>query len=259
MSFTFRDDRELPLPKTTLNQDKYCKELESLMRERRKVANTPIDPEKPPKEIPWPVGVGLTHPITDKNKIYEDRQKRLKEKTCSRCGYYFKYDVKKNVTEFKPHDIYHKPEEKFYTENFEITRETIPNPGTLDDDFYDMCKSCQSDILHNTNNFTKHVGIDEARQKLIALQEDEEIRYRNQLRRIEKMQEVYRKDMKVKQQDRLEAAIVREEERKQKEHEERNKSKPGPKSYTPRPRQNMFSSQLKTISPTLEREAKAND
>jgi hypothetical protein len=235
-----------------LNQEQYLKELELLMKTRRELANTPIDPKNPPKEIPYPIGVGLTHPITDKNKLYEDRQKRLKEKTCSRCGYYFKYDVRKSITEFKPHDIYHKPEEKFWSENFEIVRETIPHPGTLDDDFYDVCKSCQSDILHNTNNFTKHVGIDEAKQKLISLEEDEEIRYKNQLRKIEKLQEVYRKDMKEKQQDKKEAAIVREEQRKEQEREERKQSR----GYTPRPRQNMFSSPLKTVSPTLNREAK---
>lgn len=253
MSFTFSND--IDLPKTTLDQEKYCKELEALMRERRKVANTPIDPAKPPKKIPWPVGVGLTHPITDKTKLYEDRQKRLKERTCSRCGVYFKYHVEKKVTPIKPHEIDPKSEEVFWAETFEIVKETIPNPGTLDDDFYDVCKSCQSDILHNTKNYVKHINLHETRQELIGLEEDEQIRYQNQLKRILKLQEKYKEHKKQDQQDRLEAAIVRDEQRKEREQEERNKSK----SYTPRPRQNLFSSQFKSISPTLGREAKDNE
>ena len=239
-----------------LNKEQYIKELEVLAKTRRELANTPIDPKNPPKKIPYPIGVGLTHPITDKNKLYEERQKRLKERTCSRCGYYFKYDVKKSVTEFKPHDIYHKPEDRFWSENFEIFAEKIPNPGTLDDDFYDVCKNCQSDILHGSNNFIKHVDLDKAKQKLISLREDEEIRYKNQSKHIEKLQAVYRRDMKEKQQDKLEAAIVRAEQRKQQQHEEKEKKQTG--SYTPRPRQNMFSSPIRSnlVSPKLDREAK---
>ena len=184
-----------------LNQEQYLKELESLMEKRREIAN---DPTAKMSAIPYPYG---HHPLTDRIKLYQDRAKRLKEKTCSRCGYQYEYHIEHKQVTMKLHDI-GETDTKFYQMVYEIARKTVPNPGKLDNSS-DVCISCQNDILGKTNAFQRDINLKQTKMMIEDLRDEEQIRYNNQQKLISKLQKKYYAEQAIRDKQRRDDAEAR--------------------------------------------------
>ena len=184
-----------------LNHEQYVRELELLMERRREVAN---DTTTKMSIIPYPM---IDYPVTDRIKLFEERAKRIKERTCSRCGYQYEYHIEQREITMKLHDV-GETEEKFFQRVYEIARKTVPNPGKLDNET-DVCNSCRTDILGKTKNFQRDINLKEAQMKLEDLQDEERIRSNNQQKVIVKLQKKYYAEQAIKDKQRRDDAEAR--------------------------------------------------
>lgn len=183
-----------------LEKEQYLKELELIAKTRRDKANLPTHSMTiMPNLNPYPFE---NTAIIDGNELYKDLQKRRRERTCSRCGFYYEYHIDSSQQTFKVAG-YNGPE-IFFREFFTLRTETVKNPGTLDDDFYDVCKKCQKEMLEGfTNEFT---DLREIRKKLKHYREQEDRRLERQNKLVDQITKDLAKKKRDKYDERLEKA-----------------------------------------------------
>lgn len=109
-------------------------ELEGTMKKRRDKANEPVTLDIPILE--------LTNAEIAKNTVWEDYRYRQKNKICSRCGQYNKYEITEKIL-YVQKDLNDRYGYNFHEKEYDIKSTTVLNKNSLDSDWGGLCKRCQ--------------------------------------------------------------------------------------------------------------------
>lgn len=200
-----------------IDQEAYCRQLELLMLKRREIANTlrntsQIGPNIMTSPMIYEYDHNQSEAMEMVRKLYAELQERRKNKTCSRCGYYHKYHIDSQTTLLTPNDIGAEAQRTntFFIVNYKIIKETVENPGTLDDDFYDVCKKCQKDMFEAVESeFKRDRNLYEIKRQFKILEQKESERQFEQNRLIDRLQKEFRDKRKEANKSKLEEAEKR--------------------------------------------------
>lgn len=154
-------------PSASVDLEKICVDLERTLRERRKKANEQIEISS----------VILEQPTADmiRDYVWEDYRHRQKEKSCSRCGQYNKYEITETINrqgykEFEKHGY------DFYDKEYEIKTTPIINKNSIDSDWGNLCQRCQLHI-RGIEEYVLSPSITETEHALARLRASERTRY----------------------------------------------------------------------------------
>lgn len=150
----------------SVDLEKMCVDLERTMRERRKKANEPIEMSS----------VLVEQQTADmiRDYVWEDYRHRQKEKSCSRCGQYNKYEITEEVIRNKYKDL-EKQGYNFYDKEYEIKTTPIINKNSIDSDWGNLCKRCQLHI-RGIEEYLLSPSITAAEHELARLRSAERMR-----------------------------------------------------------------------------------
>lgn len=203
-----------------IDHSEYVRQLEVLMANRREAANTnhkdltinntlATGSKDQTSQTISQHEFSQSETMEMSRQLYKELHERRAKKTCSRCGYYYKYSIETLSRSFIPNDISAEASHTnyFFVTEYKINREVVENPGTLDDDFYDVCSKCRKDMFSGQDSDIKrdrdlwHIN-----REFKRLSELESARQLNQNRLIDQLQKEFRAKRKKANDEKREAA-----------------------------------------------------